>query len=87
MWQDRPCLCVVACYKKTKALRFSVVKQFQHKTKCNIKMRADKCDEITTVVMGYGQEDQGIRGKRLSLLHGIQTSSEAHSATYPAITG
>jgi hypothetical protein len=60
-WKDRPCLCVVACYKTIKALRFSVVKQFQHKTKCNIKMTADKCDEITSVLMSYGQDDQGIR--------------------------
>jgi hypothetical protein len=35
-------------------------KQFEHKTKCNIKMSAEKCHEITTMVMGYGQEDQGI---------------------------
>jgi hypothetical protein len=61
MWKDRPCQCVVACYKTIKAVRFPVVKQFQHKTKCNIKMSAEKCDEITTVMMGYGQENQGIR--------------------------
>jgi hypothetical protein len=47
-------------------------------------------DSSVTTVTGYGLDGSGSipgRGERYFLLHGVQTGSEAHTASYPMGTG